>query len=343
VSKGSAPVFLAINRNKRSLRLDLKQPAGVEIFLRLVRDSQVVVESFRPGVVDRLGVGYSACNRVNPRIVYCSISGYGQTGPYRDLAGHDVNYCSYAGLTDQIATAGCDPAISNLQIADILGGAVVPAMGILAALFDAARSGRGRQVDVAMTEGVLVHNLQALAAVALEGRARPAGEDFLTGREPCYAVYRCADGRHMAVGALEKKFWDGVCDVLGRADLKPHHWSLGGGDREGTKTTLQQIFASRPQSHWIEKFGKADCCVTPVLKMEESLNDPQVLARGMVVRAPHPDAGQALQFAPPLKMTDYAFEVDRPAPGAGEHSEEILRQAGYADADIVRLRADRVI
>jgi crotonobetainyl-CoA:carnitine CoA-transferase CaiB-like acyl-CoA transferase len=343
VAKGIAPVFVAINRNKRSLRLDLKQKAGVEIFLRLARDAQIVVESFRPGVVDRLGVGYEACSRVNPKIVYCSISGYGQTGPYRDLAGHDINYCSYAGLTDQIGVAGGDPALPNLQIADILGGAVVPAMAILAALFDSARTGHGRYIDVAMTEGVLAHNLQALAAVALEGHARPMGEDFLTGREPCYAVYRCADSRYMAVGALEKKFWDDVCDVLGRPDLKPHHWSLGGGDCEGTKRALREIFASKPQSYWVEKFAKADCCVTPVLRLEESLNDPQIAAREMIVRASRPQAGEALQFAPPFKMSEYAFEAARPAPAAGEHSEDLLREAGYSDANIARLRSARVI
>ena len=169
----TAPLFLAINRNKRALRIDLKKSEGVEVFLRLARDANIVVESFRPGVVDRLGIGYSACNEVNPRIVYCAISGYGQTGPYRDLAGHDVNYCGYAGFIDQVGPAGGDPVIPNLQVADILGGAVVPAMGILAALVDAQRSGQGRYVDVAMTEGVLSHNLQALAAVASDFSSAP--------------------------------------------------------------------------------------------------------------------------------------------------------------------------
>jgi crotonobetainyl-CoA:carnitine CoA-transferase CaiB-like acyl-CoA transferase len=342
-SKGIAPVFLAINRNKRSLTLDLKKPEGVQAFMRLLRNADMVVESFRPGVMEKLGVDYASCRAVNPRIVYCSISGYGQTGPYRDWAGHDINYCGYAGLVDQTGTPEGEPAIPNLQIADILGGALVPAMGMLAALFDAQRTGHGRHVDVAMTEGVLVHNLQALAAVAIEKRARPMGRDFLTGREPCYALYRCADGRLMAVGALEKKFWDKVCDVLGRPELKPHHWSLGGGDRDSTRKALQEIFGSQPQSHWTDKFRDADCCVTPVLRMEESLNDPQMVARDMIVRAPHPEAGETLQFAPPLKMSGFDFEVARPAPGAGEHSEEILQEAGYSAAEIARLRSARVI
>jgi len=337
-SGGTAPLFLAINRNKRALRLDLKKPEGVEVFLRLVRDADIVVESFRPGVVDRLGVGYAACSEVNPRIVYCAISGYGQTGPYRDLAGHDVNYCAYAGFIDQVGPPGGDPVIPNLQVADILGGAVVPAMGILAALFDARRSGQGRYVDVAMTEGVLSHNLQALAAVTSTGHAHPRGEDFLSGREPCYAVYRTSDGKHMAVGALERKFWDRVCDVLARPDLKSCHWEVRGKDAHWGKEELGRIFASRPQAHWIEKFRAEDCCVTPVLALEKSLEDAQIRARGMVVRD-----GEVLQLAPPLKMSEYEFAVERPAPAPGEHSDQILREAGYADAAIGKLRAAGVI
>ncbi len=334
----TAPLFLAINRNKRALRLDLKKPEGVEVFLRLARDADIVVESFRPGVVDRLGVGYAACREVNPRIVYCAISGYGQTGPYRDLAGHDVNYCGYAGFIDQVGTAGGDPAIPNLQVADILGGAVVPAMGILAALVDAQRRGRGRYVDVAMTEGVLSHNLQALAAVASTGYVHPRGEDFLSGREPCYAVYRTFDGKYMAVGALERKFWERVCDVLARPDLKACHWEVRDRDPQWGKKELGTIFAARAQAHWIEKFRGEDCCVTPVLALEESLEDAQIRARGMVVRN-----GDLLQFSPPLKMSEYEFAVERPAPAPGEHSDQILREAGYADVAIGKLRAARVI
>ncbi|HWH46879.1 MAG TPA: CaiB/BaiF CoA-transferase family protein [Burkholderiales bacterium] len=334
----TAPLFLAINRNKRALRLDLKKPEGVEVFLRLVRDADIVVESFRPGVVDRLGVGHAACRQVNPRIVYCAISGYGQTGPYRDLAGHDLNYCGYAGLIDQVGEAGGDPVIPNLQVADILGGAVVPAMGILAALVDAQRSGQGRFVDVSMTEGVFSHNLQALAAVASTGHVRPRGEDFLSGREPCYAVYRTLDGKYMAVGALERKFWDRVCDVVARPDLKACHWEVRARDAQWGKKELGGIFASRPQSHWVEKFRSTDCCVSPVLSLEESLEDPQITAREMVVRD-----GAALQFAPPLKMSDFHFDVERPAPSHGEHSDQILREAGYADAEIGRLQAAGVI
>lgn len=339
VARGKiAPVFAAINRNKRAMRLDLKQRDGVEIFLRLVRDADAVVEGFRPGVVDRLGIGYEACREVNPRIVYCAISGYGQTGPYRDRAGHDVNYCGYAGLTDQIGDAQGDPVLPNLQVADILGGAVVPAMGILAALLDAQRSGEGRYVDVSMTEGVLVHNLQALAAVASSGAAPPRGGDFLSGREPCYSIYRTADGRHMAVGALEWKFWERVCDVLERPDLKACHWGNRTRDAHWGRQETAAIFAAHPQAYWIEKFAAEDCCVSPVLTLQESFDDPQVVARNMVVH----DAPD-LQFAPPLKMSDYEFTIDRPYPEAGEHTDEILLDAGYGSTDIANFRAIGVI
>lgn len=333
-----APVFLAINRNKRAIRLDLKKAEGVAVFLRLVKNAHVVVESFRPGVVDRLGVGYAACSKANPGIVYCSISGYGQDGPYKNLAGHDINYCGYAGLVDQVGIADGDPAIPNLQIADILGGAVVPAMGILAALLDAQRSGKGRHVDVAMTEGVLAHNLQALAAVATTGKVLPRGEDFLSGREPCYAVYRTADGRHMAVGALERKFWERVCDVLSRPDLKACHWEVREKSAQWGIEQMREIIGAQPQAHWVEKFSGEDCCVTPVLSLEESLEDPQVVAREMVVR--HEGS---LQFAPPLRFSEYAFGVERSAPGSGEHTEEILGEAGYGKAEVAALRAAAVI
>lgn len=334
----TAPVFSAINRNKRALRLDLKKTEGVAVFLRLARDADVVVESFRPGVVDRLGIGYAACKAVNPRIVYCAISGYGQTGPYRELAGHDVNYCGYAGFIDQVGPSGGDPVIPNLQVADLLGGAVVPAMGILAALLDAQRSGEGRYLDVAMTEGVLAHNLQALAAVATVGKAHPRGEDFLSGREPCYSVYRTADGRHMAVGALEKKFWDRVCEVLERPDLKASHWEVRGIAPDVAKRDVAAIFAAHPQDYWIARFATEDCCVTPVLPLEQCLDDPQHRAREMVVRE-----GGALQFAPPLKMSDYQFSIERPAPAPGEHAGEILGEAGYSVAEIDKLRTAGVI
>jgi len=211
---------LMLNRNKRAIRVDVKQPAGREILLRLAAESDVLLEGFRPGVADRLGIGYEAARGVNPRIVYCSISGYGQTGPNRLRAGHDINYLACAGVGDQIGVPDGPPAISNLQIGDLLGGSLTAAMGILAALVDAQVHGRGRYIDVSMTDSVMAHAVLALATLTSSGRTAPRGEDLLSGGVPCYNYYRTQDGRYLAVGALEAKFWERLCEAVGRPDLK---------------------------------------------------------------------------------------------------------------------------
>lgn len=337
-----APLFAAINRGKRMVTLDLKQAEGVDLFLRLARTAQIVVEQFRPGVVDRLGVGYDAVRAVNPAVVYCSISGYGQTGPLRDKAGHDLNYCALAGLTDQIGTADGDPVIPNFQIADLLGGGVVPAMTILAALHEATRTGQGRYIDVSMTEGVLAHHVQGLAALALHGTAPPREGDLLSGREACYRIYRTADGRHMAVGALEKKFWDGVCDALGRPDLKPLHWSLGA-DSRPARDALEVIFATQPRAHWIAVFEPTDCCVTPVLTLDEAQRLPQHVARGMFRDDPGADGDQVLQYAPPFKLSDDAGGTPIPAREAGADNAAMLAGIGVDGETLMALSARGVV
>lgn len=324
--------FRMVNRNKRSLSLDLKADAGRAAFLRLAERADVIVESFRPGVVDRLGIGYAAVAAVNRRIVYCSITGYGQTGPYRDRPGHDINYLGYAGVLDQTGTAGGPPALSNLQVADLLGGAMNASTAILAAMLGAARTGEGTHVDVAMTEGALAHNIFALHAVETFGHVQARGEDLLTGGVPCYGVYATQDGRYLAVGALEEKFWRALCEALGRPDLVAGQLATGrAGDT--ARRQLAAIFAQRPQAHWIERLAGVECCVTPVLSLDETLVDPQVRARDMVVTAA--DGGR--QYAPPFRLAGHTFSIARDAPRQGEHSEEVLRESGFTDDEIAAL------
>jgi alpha-methylacyl-CoA racemase len=323
--------FRMINRNKRGLLLDLKKPEGVEVFLRLAETADVIVESFRPGVVDKLGVGYAAVTAVNPKIAYCSISGYGQDGPYKDLAGHDINYLGYAGVLDQIGREGGDPALPNFQIADLLGGALTAAMGILAVVLEAQRSGRGRYIDVAMTDSVLAHTYFSMLRLNDAGHSLPRGSDLLSGGLPCYAAYRCADGRHMAVGALEGKFWKTCCALLGQPAWSERQWDAG------LRSEVAALFATRTRDDWAKLFAAVDCCVTPVLTPEEAVDDAQITARGMVLR----DDGLT-QFAPPLKLSDHEFTIRQAAPKAGEHSAEILRAAGYSDTQIDRLQATGV-
>jgi crotonobetainyl-CoA:carnitine CoA-transferase CaiB-like acyl-CoA transferase len=324
--------FRMINRNKRGLLLDLKQPEGVAVFMRLAETADVIVESFRPGVVDKLGVGYAAVAAVNPKIAYCSISGYGQDGPYKDLAGHDINYLGYAGVLDQIGREGGDPALPNFQIADLLGGALTAAMGILAAVLDAQRSGQGRYIDVAMTDSVLAHTYFTMLRLNDAGHSAPRGTDLLTGGLPCYATYRCADGRHMAVGALEGKFWKTCCEMLGQPAWIERQWDAG------LRDEVAALFATRPRDDWTDLFAAVDCCVTPVLTPEEALDNAQTAARGMVLRE-----DGLTQFAPPLKLSDHEFAIRQAAPKAGAHNEEILRAAGYPDAQIDRLKAAGVL
>ena len=329
---------MQLQRNKRALRLDLKRPAGVAALLRLARDSDVLLESFRPGVVDRLGIGYAAVARANPGIVYCSLSGYGQTGPLSQQAGHDLNYCGYAGVSSQIGRAGEVPALSNVPIADLMGGAMTAALGILAALLDAQRSGRGRHVDIAMADGALAQTLMPMATRARTGRTPDAGEDVLSGALPCYAHYRTQDGRYLAVGALERKFWDRFCSLIGREDLQPAHRSGDAAVSALVRGEITRIVAQHSLAHWQQVFADADCCVTPVLSLDEALAHPQFAARGMVLQTRHAAYGEAAQLACPVRMTDYRFEIRRPAPLPGEHTDEILRDSGYSDAQIAALR-----
>ena len=334
-SDAQSAFFRMVNRNKRSLALDLKASAGREAFLRLAQRADVIVESFRPGVVDKLGVGYAAVAARNPRIVYCSITGYGQTGPYRDRAGHDINYLGYAGVLDQTGTSGGPPALSNLQVADLLGGSMNASTAILAALFGASRTGQGSHVDVAMTEGSLAHNIFALHAIETLGRVQARGADLLTGGVPCYGVYATQDGRYLAVGALEGKFWRVLCEALDRPDLIAGQLSTGHAGAL-VRQQLAAVFAQQTQAQWIERLADIECCVSPVLSLDESLADAQVRARDMIVSG----ADGIRQYAPPFRLSGHAFAITRSAPAQGQHSVEILREAGFS-AEEIGLLADR--
>lgn len=332
-----------VNRNKRAIGIDLKQPEGVAVLLRLCEQADVLVEGFRPGVMERLGVGYAEVAQVNPRLVYCSLSGYGQTGPYRDAPGHDVNYSAYAGMADQMGSSAESLALSNVPVADLLGGSMTAVMGILAALFDAARTGLGRHVDVAIADGLLAHAVIPLAALNTHGQTHPAGGDKLTGALPCYALYVTADGRFVAVGALEKKFWDTFCDLMARADLKLHHRPAGPARSNWVRAELTALIGAQPLAYWVDKLRDTDCCVTPVLKLEETLANEHFLARNMVLPSQTAAGVPFVQLACPVKMTGFTFAVRHPAPAQGQHTAEILSQAGYSALEVSALMGQGAI
>ena len=327
------PAFVALNRGKRSLCLNLKNAAAHEALLRLVERSDALVESFRPGVLARLGLGWEVLHPRNPRLVLCSISGYGQHGPLSQRAGHDINYIAMTGILDQ-NRAGGRPALPNLQIGDVLGGTLSALSTLTMALLAAQRRGVGDWVDVAMTDGLLAHHVFPHADLDA-GQPPVPGATLLTGGVACYAVYETADGGFLAVGALEFKFWDTFCSAIDRPDLRDQHWTLGQSPGSAAaRQTIAEVAAtirSRSRAHWAETFESIDCCVTPVLSPAEALDHPQTHARGIR----HHDAG-ATWIGPLASIAGH-----RPAPASqaptGLHTRSILGEAGLDPAEITAL------
>src|SRR4051794_32556078 len=271
-------LFLALNRNKRSIRLNLKHEKGKEVLLKLVREYDVVLESFRPGVLDRLGVGYEALREVNPGIVYCAISGYGQDGPNRDRSGHDMNYLGLVGLLGLTGERDGPPVQAAGQIADVGGGALMAAFGIMAALRERDRSGEGQVVDVSMADGSLSWLAMVAARYFAEGVTPQRGDLELAGSLVCYRPYQCADG-YVTLGALEPKFWRNWCQGVGREDLIEKQFERPGSE---THAQVQEIFRSRARDEWQAFAGEHDCCLEPVLGLDEALDSELVRAREMV-------------------------------------------------------------
>ena len=339
---GPSPLFRCLNRNKRGLRLDLKQPQGRDIFKALARTADVLVEGFRPGVLERLGLGYDTLNALNRRIVYCAITGYGQTGPYRQRAGHDVNYCGYAGILGSDDRSGEAAALPDFQVADLAGGTLSAAMGILAALVDVQRSGQGRYIDVSMTDCVLSHAVTPFAAMLAGEQSRPNIREQLTGTLPCYGIYKTSDNRYMALGALELKFWQAFCEAVARPDLVSRH-IVYGQEAERVRAEVAAIFASQTQAHWVEQLQNVDCCASPVLTIEEAVANPHLRERAMIVQTEQPGASPLSQLAFPLKFSEFEFSIDRTAPAPGEHTAELLMELGYSDERISELAKRRII
>ena len=270
--------FRILNDGKQLLRLDLRDTAGRDALLAMVATADVLIEGFRPGVMQRLGLGWPVLHAANPKLVVCAISGYGQASVWSQRAGHDINYIAMAGVLEQIASADGAIAVPNFQIGDLLGGTQAALAGVLAALVAAQRSGLGRFVDVSMAHEVMRHNVLAAATLATQGRLPPPGRDLLSGGAPCYGAYLTSDARHVAVGALELKFWQLLCQALGRPEWASRHWSLG--EMPGSaaalalRSELAAIFAAQPLAHWTTLFEDVDCCVTPVLRLVEAQAHP---------------------------------------------------------------------
>jgi alpha-methylacyl-CoA racemase len=333
-SAGSA-LFLSVNRGKRSIRIDLKSPAGKDVLLTLVRTADVLLESFRPGVMDRLGVGYERLREENSGLVYCAITGYGQDGPNRDRSGHDINYLGLNGILGLTGEADGPPVSAAAQIADLGGGALMAVAGILIALQERARSGHGQQVDCSMFDGSLSLLAMLAGEMFANGSAPRRGELTLGGGIICYRPYRCADG-YVTLGALEPKFWTEFCLGVGREDLLDHAFDPPGSDAH---RAVCEVFGARTRAQWEGFASEHDCCLEPVLGLDEALEGDLVAAREMVVELDQPGAERPVRLlGAPLKLSRTpADPVRAPGPGLGEHTRQVLAEVGYPPEEIEAL------
>ncbi len=314
--------YYAVNRNKESISLNLKDEKDREILLKLVRNAHVVMEGFRPGVMEKLGVGYNQLKGENPALVYCSITGFGQTGPNKDKPGHDINLIAIGGVLDQIGLKDGPPVIPAIQLAD-LTSAFWAAIGILAAVIKARNTGEGSFVDVAMMDSVLSWLPTHIVQQSAMGTAPSRGDFFLSGGAPCYRVYETADGRYVVLGALEEKFWSIFCKAVKRDDLLPYQFS------EDPKVVeeIEGIFRSKSLAEWVELSNKTkDLLISPVNSVKDVMEDPQVKARNMLWKVTHPEEGELALVAPPLKISGAEFECRKLPPALDEDREKVLKE-----------------
>jgi alpha-methylacyl-CoA racemase len=331
--EGQSALFNSLNRNKRSVTLNLKSRPGSQLLLDLVETANVLVEGNRPGVMDRLGLGWPVIHARNPRLVMCSITGYGQDGPFAGRAGHDINYVATSGVLGLNGARDGPPVPLSVQVGDIGGGGLQPAVAILGALVGVQRGGEGRWLDASMTDGAISWLALALAGHAAGDKAR-RGDQRLSGRYACYRVYACKDGGFYSVGALEPKFWAALCGAAGKPALVSLQFAEGNAG-EGVHREMEEVFASRTRSEWEMALAGLEVCCEPVLEIDEVASHPQVAARGLIK-----ELSTGIEVGPAVRVTKEWRRLDPPR--LGEHTAQVLAEVGVDDARLASLRREGV-
>ncbi len=326
-----------LNRNKRSLGLNLKHPDAPAIIKKLVLTHDIIVEQFRPGVMDRLGVGYAALKEANPHLIYCAITGYGQTGPLRDRAGHDNNYLALSGLMSYSGRIDSGPHPQGTQIADLGGGSYNAIVAILGAVIHRLQTGNGQFLDVSMLDGAIAWNAQA-GANFLGGGELPTYESWMLNGGTHYGYYLTSDGRYLSIGPLEPQFWQGFCKAIGRADLIPRYTYAGPEMRE-VRDEIAAVMLTKTVAEWMAIFDPLDVCVEPVLNLAEMTEHPQVQAREMIIQVPS-ENGSISQIAHPIKYSATPPEYQFSGGALGQHTAGILRDLGFTNVEIEQWQAD---
>ena len=331
-----------VMRNKRHMTLNLKHPQAKDIFYRLAREGDVILEGFRPGVTGRLGIDYESIKKINEKIIYCSVTGYGQDGPYKDMVGHDVNYLSFGGVLGLNGEAGGNPVIPPIQVADMAAGGMNAALGIMAALIARQRTGSGQYIDISMLDGIVAMLPFPVSLHWGLGQSPRRGDTLLSGRFPCYSVYETRDGGFISIGALEPRFWEVLCKKMGRDDFITSQYEEGE-KRQEIFSFLRAAFKTKTREEWMQELQAMDVCIGKVLSLEETLRDPQVVCRRMVTEFCDSRKGKMKLLSSPLKLSDTPPDIRTAPANFGEHTQEVLGELGFNSDQIEEMKKVGVV
>ena len=339
---GISGLFHNCNQAKRSITLDLKSAEDLAHARQLCLQADVVIHNYRPGVMDRLGLGYKEISKISPKIIYCSATGYGQTGPYRNKPGHDINYLGISGILGCTGEQTGRPVIPGIPFGDMAGGGLFPALTILAALLGRERTGNGQYIDVAQTDVLTSLNIRNLSEALAKKKGQKARPVDLRGFNLCYNTFKTKDGKFISSASVEPKFWANFCKAIGREDWISYHMLPYEEGSEATEN-LKEFFLSKTQKEWTEIFENVDTCVTPILTSDETLMDKQLIERGVITTMDDPKRGETIQIGFPAKFSQELNFKRLPPPLFGEHTTEVLNNLGYTSSQIETLKKDGII